>query len=742
MTDPSWDLPEDSDIKAPLSRRARRTRTILKTLAIILAVGLVSLTAVVFIGYRAIDQPDANKDFQTATSFVYYNNGKSELGTFEVQNRQPLTYEEIPENIKQAVVAAENRTFWTDRGVSIKGMFRAAWVIARGGNLQGGSTITQQYIKIMYLTRDQTLTRKFKELFLAYKINREMSKEEILTDYLNTIYFGRGAYGIQSASQAFFNVDAKKLTVPQAAVLATVLNNPAAFDPSGDAENVQALLSRYRYVLQSMSDTGAITAAQAAQYSRALPKFPKIKQSERFGGPKGFLLKMVQRELEAAGFNSQRINGGGLKIITTFDKDSQNAAIDAAEKYTEQSAKAAGEKKSGLHAAIASVEVGTGEVLALYGGPDYVENSRNWATTPRPTASTFKAYALAAGLKDGYSLLSRFNGNTFTPPGETKPIRNEFSNQYGRVNLIRATAESINTAFVDMVTSMKDGADKVIEMAEDSGLPKAPGFDATARNLPLGTPEASPLAQAGAFATFGNDGKHVENHVVREVRDADDKVLYKANPEEKRAMSGDIADDVTYALSSVVEEGTGRSVQTLNRPVAGKTGTKDRGDDITSAWFVAYTKQVSTAVMYVAGDEGTSDLDKYRRPGDSTFFGGTYPALTWEDYMETATDGMDVEEFDEPAYVNKEAAEPAEPTYTPEPRRTESATSEPTDTETETESARPTQTATDKPTTKPPSTPTTTKPAPSNTPSPRASNSGRRASVAPGGPEPPGGGSR
>ena len=255
----------------------------------------VSRTAVVFIGYRAIDQPDPNKDFQTATSFVYYNNGKSELGTFEVQNRQPLTYEEIPENIKQAVVAAENRTFWTDRGVSLKGMVRAAYVIARGGNLQGGSTITQQYIKIMYLTRDQTLTRKFKELFLAYKINREMSKEEILTDYLNTIYFGRGAYGIQSASQAFFDVDAKKLTVPQAAVLASVLNNPAAFDPSGDADNVQALLGRYRYVLQSMSETGAITPAQAAQYAARCRSSPRSSSTSATAGPRASCSRWSRR---------------------------------------------------------------------------------------------------------------------------------------------------------------------------------------------------------------------------------------------------------------------------------------------------------------------------------------------------------------------------------------------------------------------------------------------------------------
>ena len=716
MSDPTWELPEDEDTSSaatPVSGRRRWTLRILKTFAAVLVLGLVSLTALVVVGYQTTKQPNPNKDFQTATTTVFYNDGKSQLGTFEIQNRQPLTYEEIPEDIKQAVVSAENRTFWTDRGISVRGMFRAAWVIARGGDVQGGSTITQQYIKILYLNQSRTFTRKFKELFLAAKINQQLSKEEILTGYLNTIYFGRDAYGIQAASRAYFDVDAKELTVPQAAVLASVLNSPSNFDPREDDTNADRLLGRYRYVLQSMSETGAITGAQAATYGQKLPPFPKIKVNQRYGGPNGFLLKMVQKELTAAGLDSSKVNGGGLRITTTFDKQAQKAAVESAEKYTEQAAEAADEKASGLHAAIASVEVGTGEVLALYGGADYIESSRNWATTARPTASTFKAYALAAGLKDGYSLFSRFNGNTFTPPGETKPIRNEYSSQYGRVNLIRATALSINTAFVDLVTSMDDGAEKVTEMAQAAGAPKGPGWDASPRNLPLGTPEVSPLDQASAFATFANEGTTVANHVVREVRDADGRVIYEAKPAEKRAMSSDIAADVTYALSSVVEEGTGRSVRTLNRPVAGKTGTKDRGDDITSAWFVAYTKQISTAVMYVAGDSGSDDLDKYRRPGDSTFFGGTYPALTWADYMEAATDGMKVREFDPPAYVNRDqamAAEPA-PTYSrtsePAPEPTESDTPEPSASESESSTPEPSSTPRPTPTasqTRPPST--------------------------------------
>jgi membrane peptidoglycan carboxypeptidase len=682
----------------PVSRSRRWLKRIAIGTAAVLVLGLVGVAAVVLIGYQTVDVPKANAAFKTATTFVYYDDGKTELGSFAIQNRQPLTFKQMPETIKQAVVAAENRSFWTDKGVSIRGMARAAWVIARGGTLQGGSTITQQYIKILYLNSEQTLTRKFKELFLAYKINKQLSKEQILQGYLNTIYFGHGAYGIQAASKAYFNVDAKGLTVPQAAVLASVINNPTAFDPS-DEDNIPRLTDRYRYVLHSMAETGAITPLQESEYAARLPKFPEIKVNERYGGPKGFLLKMVERELTTAGFDPSQVSGGGLKIVTSFDKKSQDAAVDAAQKYTKQSAELSGQKASKLHAAIASVDVGSGEVIAIYGGPDFVKNSRNWATTARPTASTFKTYALAAGLKDGYSLMSRFSGNSFTPPGDSTPVRNEYSHQYGSaVTLLKATTDSINTAFVDLTTTMEDGPSKIIKMAEAAGAPKGAGWDENSR-LPLGTAEVGPLAQAGAYATFANDGTYVSNHVVREVRDAKNKIIYKANPTERRAASADIASDVTYALSNVVEQGTGRAVQTLDRPVAGKTGTKDRvnkdgSGDIVSAWFVAYTKQISTAVMYVAGDGGNDDLDKFRRPGDSTFFGGTYPALTWVEYMKVATEGQPIKQFDTPAYVNRDKVPAQAPTHTSQP----SATQPPTQTPTQTPTQSPTKKAKKKPT--------------------------------------------
>jgi len=363
MADPYWGPVEER----PQGTRARPEqepghkwlRRILIAIGALTMLGLISATAVVVIGYTTTTRPDANADFNTATSFVYYNDGKSELGNFAIQNRVPLTFDKMPETMKQAAVAAENRTFWTDKGISIRGMIRAAWTIARGVDVQGGSTITQQYIKILYLNSDRTFTRKFRELFLAYKINKEMSKEEILAGYLNTIYYGHGAYGVQAASQEYFNVNAKKLTVPQAAFLATVVNNPSMYDPSED-ENRSRILSRYRYVLHSMAEMGNITPVEEAAFTQKLPKFPKTPANQRYGGPKGFLMKMVERELGAAGFDSSQISGGGLKITTTFDEDAQQAAVKSAQKFTKQSARAAGRKASKLHAALASVDVNSG----------------------------------------------------------------------------------------------------------------------------------------------------------------------------------------------------------------------------------------------------------------------------------------------------------------------------------------------------------------------------------------------
>jgi membrane peptidoglycan carboxypeptidase len=659
---------------------------------------LAMILGVVGVGvvYTTTDMPDPNAEFQANTSFVTYRDG-SPMGNFAIQNRQSIPYERMPQSMKDAAIAAENRTFWTDRGISVTGMIRAALTIATGGEMQGGSTITQQYIKILYLNSERTFDRKFKELFLAVKMGRQMPKEEILEGYLNTIYFGRGAYGIEAASKAYFNISADQLNVPQAAFLAVVLNNPGAFDPS-DPDNMPRIMERYRYVIAGMGEMGTLTPAEVAEYSKELPELPEVPLNPRYSGPKGYLMKMVEQELAAKGFSESQISGGGLNIVTTFDPAAQEAAVRTAQKYTALAANNARPKADpdGLHVAISSVDNATGEVIALYGGADYVANNRNWATTPRQTASVFKPFALAAGLRDGFNLYDTFQGNTFTPRGDPVVSRNQGGAQYGRVNLIEATAKSVNTAFVDLTMRMKNGGEKIAQAAEDAGAPRGAGWDTKTSRIALGIAEVSALNMASAYSTFANDGRAVAPHVVREVFDSEGRSIYKADTAGRQAFDEGVARDVTYAMQNVVEEGTGSRVASLGRPVAGKTGTAGLDDDIISAWFVAYTKQISTSVMWVAGDNGTGGLDKYKRPGDSTFFGGTYPAMAWAEFMQVAVKGTPVEQFDGPAFVNGGRAQA--------PRPQSTVTSRPTTTAPRTTAPAPTPT-TEEPTPEP--TPTT-----------------------------------
>ncbi|MFT3888233.1 MAG: transglycosylase domain-containing protein [Arachnia sp.] len=696
---------------APQGSRAKRfwKRFGVTALVVFIVVGLSGMGGFFFL-YATTDLPDPNADFQTNTTFIYYNDGEERLGSLAVQNRQTISYDEMPQLIKDAVVAAENRTFWTDPGFSIGGIARGAFSIATGGELQGGSTITQQYIKILYLDSGQRLSRKVKELMLAIKMGRELPKEQILEGYLNTIYFGRGAYGIQAAARSFFLKDAKDLTLEESAALAAILNNPAAFNPSGGDAKREKLFGRYQYVLSGMLDMGAITQAEYDRAKVALPEFPEVPVNNRYGGWRGFLIKQVEDELEEKGFSEAEVQGGGLKVITTLDASMQAAAAKTAKEYPKKAAEAAAgdPDPKDLHVAIASVDTSNGGILALYGGPDYVKDSRNWARTARPAASTFKAFATIAGLRNGFSLDSIFNGDTFTPRGDTKTIRNEFSHQYGPVTLRKATADSINTAFVDMTQQIDNGAAEVAKAANDAGAPTHErGWELNNR-IALGMAEVSPLNMANAYATLANSGQRNETHIVDRVLDREGNVIYQAAAKDEQTIDKNVAANVTDALTSVVTEGTGTRASALGRPVAGKTGTNDFDGAITSAWFVGYTKQVSTAVMYVAGDSGNENLETYKRPQDGTFFGSTYPLMTWVDYMSAATKGMPVEEFDRPKEIEPERGRTAEPaptrTRTAEPSPTPTPTPTPTDTPT------PTQTPTETPTSTPtgtPSAPTT-----------------------------------
>lgn len=664
--------------KRPRTAKQKLKRVGLFGLLAALIFGLLGLGAFA-VAYNTIEIPDPNKAFQTQTSYIYYADGKTELGTFHEQNRQSIPYDEMPQDMKDAVVAAENRTFWTDNGIDPKGILRAAFSNARGGTTQGASTITQQYVKILYLSQEQTYTRKAKEAILSLKLQRTETKQEILEGYLNTIYFGRGAYGIQAAAGAYFGKPASQLTLRECAVLAAVLNNPSRYDPGNGKDAREALKPRYAAVLEAMAEEDYITAEEAEEAARRLPKFPKIQAEDSYAGQRGHALKLIKDELRALGFSDEEIDGGGLRVTTTLDKDVMEATEESVLEVRPE-----GFSDKQLHVGVASVEVGTGALRGFYGGQDFLQSQINWAVAGGMAGSTMKAVTLAAALQDGFSLKDTFQGNAPYDFGGGLEVRNSgqsssspTGHSYGSaISAVFAMEESVNTAFVDMTDSMEDGPRKVYETGLKMGLtpqePQAdyPGIPATTVDftpedalITLGKAQTSPINMANTFATIANGGERANVHVIDKVVDRNGTVLYDFKNRTKRAIPEDVAADVSYSLQQVVENGTGAAVQALGRPAAGKTGTATNDDnEVSSAWFAGYTPQLATAVMYVRG-KGREALDGWL----PSYFGADYPADTFTAVMGAALEGEEVLDFPEPAWVDGDAPEDGHAPLPPPP---------------------------------------------------------------------------
>jgi membrane peptidoglycan carboxypeptidase len=725
--------------KTTTKKRPRRTPK-QKALRVAKWVGIAGLVAVVLLTagflvlYRTVDIPDPNEDFEAQTSFVYYADGKTEAGSFATQNRESIPLDDMPQNLQDAVVAAENRSFWTDSGIDPKGIVRAAFSNASGNSTQGASTITQQYVKVLYLTQERSYTRKLKEAILSLKVQRSMSKSEILQDYLNTIYFGRGAYGVQAASRAYFDKDAKNLTLRESAVLASVLNNPLHFDPANGKDSRRALKERYAYVLDGMASAGNVTADQADKAARALPAFPKIKAESKNGGQRGHMMTLVRDELHRLGYDDEQIDAQGFRITTTFTPKAMKAAQEGV-----LEARPEGFKDKELHIGVASVEPGTGALRGFYGGQDYLQSQINWAATGGMVGSTIKPLTVATALENGYSLEDTFDGNSPYEFPDGLTVNNEGPGEgidYGSaVNLTFATQESINTAFVDMSSSIPDGPDKILETANKTGIPPAkpnkryPGIPNKSTDLEadalitLGKARISPINMANAYATIANGGERADVHVIDKIVDKDGKTLYRykqstdpafvADPgmdlttdSGEKATGEDIAADTSFALQQVVQDGTGANAQAIDRPAAGKTGTATNDDgDVSSSWFVGYTPQLATAVMYVRGD-GDNALNDWL----PSYFGADYPTETWAAVMSRDMDGVEVEQFPPAANVDGEAPETGHAPYVPPPSPTATKST-------------PKPTTSPSPTKSPSSEPTKTPPPSTNTPEPSPSNS-------------------
>ena len=546
-------------------------------------------------------------------------------------------------------------------------------------------------MKNAYLNQDQTFSRKFKEIFIAVKIGKQQDKDTILQNYLNTIFFGRGASGVEAAAQAYYGKKAIDLTIPESAVLAATIKQPGYYDPAVKS-HLPDTLARYNFVLDGMVKTKAITPADYAKYKDHLPKVTRLKHGNALAGQKGFLYERVSNALSGMGYSDAQITNGGLRVYTTWDKTLQEKAQRIVE-YDLRRKKMPRDTRVGL----VTMEPKNGEILAAYGGKDFIDRQVDdayYATAQ--VGSSFKPYVLAAALKDGISLKTKMNGSApqwFNTDGESVPPHtdgaSQFTNDEGNapnpyVDLVSATAESLNTVYVPL--GFKAGWKNVYQVAKDAGLPTQGLQDGHPGEggFFLGQSDVAPLYQASGYSTIANDGKYNTPHSIRRVVEPSGKSK-KPKIEHREAFSPDVAHDVQYAMQAVVTRGTGRNAAIPGRQVAGKTGTTNQNN---AAWFSGFTpKQLVTTVgmwrfrdktaKHAARSLNLEHVGVYARVN-----GGDLPAQIWHDYMTQAlslSKFREVTQFPPPAYVGNldESQTPPTPTSTPTPSNTPMPTCQP-----------------------------------------------------------------
>ena len=627
--------------KTKKSRGKALTKRTLGRIAIFLGgFGFVAASTLFVLAYFTVGIPNPNDFVNTQSTIIKYANG-AEIGRIGAQNRTIVPLAKIPWNLRYAVLAAENRNFYNEHAFSITGIGRAVIdnvvTLGRGG---GGSTITQQYAKTAFLTQERTITRKIKELVIAIKLENQLTKDQILENYLNTIYFGRGAYGVETASQQYFNRSASQLNLAQSAVIASVLRSPGYYDPQYSENNLKRLKARFAYVIEGMQKAGWIDEATAKNV-----KFPTIMPGASEGslsGPRGYLIEMVRAELVRRGFTDDQLMKGGLVVKTTFDQRAQTAAVDAVAKLTPKGA------PENLHIGLVSIRPGTGEIVALYGGRDYLVRQLNDATQSIALAgSTFKPFALAAGLEAGIPLTSMWNGDTpqiFDDYGKPYEVNNYGDEGWGQIDLLTATSHSVNTIYVPL--GIKVGPDKVVDAARRAGIPERVAMMPTP-SVVLGAASPHVIDVANAYATFAAQGVYTSPWFVVEVTGSNGGLLYQATPPSPiNVFSKEVMADLTYALQQVVKNGTATYGTTgLGRPAAGKTGTSEQN---ASAWFAGYTPQLSTAVAMFR-DNASQTLNGIG--GLTSVTGGTFPARIWTAYMKGALKDQPILGFPKPVNI-------------------------------------------------------------------------------------------
>ncbi|MGW6566961.1 transglycosylase domain-containing protein [Streptomyces sp. NPDC054975] len=691
------------------------------------------------VAYSQVTIPKEDEAAKAQNNVYYWSDGTQMAATGGEVNRQIIGIAKIPMAMQEAVMSAENKTFREDSGIDPMGIGRAVWNMAKGGQTQGGSTITQQYVKNSLLAdQSQTLSRKVKELFISIKVGAEMEKPDIMQGYLNTAYYGRGAYGIQAAARTYFGKDAEDLNPSECAFLASLLKGATYYDPAGSTEidpkatpaaNLQRATERWQWILDEMVKDGHLTSQERAKY----PTFPKVqppKKNAQLTGQIGYLVSTAKANFinNHPGMDEKQLAQGGYEIFTTFDKKKVKALEDSVKKVYDEHIDPKKRPKTDTHVQFggASVDPKTGAIVAIYGGTDATKHFTNNADqTGAQVGSTFKPFVLAAAMEYGvrdpkegeeqdastrtivdpnksrYSgknklRIKRYDGSIWEDENGKEWLQvNDDDADYGPISLREAMIRSANSPYVQL--GMDVGIDQVRETAVKAGLRNNSLVQADVPSFSLGISDPSAIRMAGAYATFANNGERNEPYSVKEVR-VKGQPIYKYKPQPKRAFSSAIASNVTDVLRDVVEhpKGTGRKAAIPGRDVAGKTGTTDGNN---SAWFVGYTPNLSTAIdMYRFDDDETKQGRKFESMfgtgAQPKIHGSSFPSQIWNDYMTDALKGMKVESFPEPEDLDAEpvfgggAVSPT-PTPTATPSQTPSATVTPSQTPSRTPSGSP-----------------------------------------------------
>ncbi|MEV0690873.1 transglycosylase domain-containing protein [Streptomyces sp. NPDC050388] len=710
--------------------RIRRLFTWKKILGTFFGLCLLGMGAFIVL-YMVIDIPEGNADAQEQSNVYKYSDGSIMARDGKV-NREVVELAQVPKPVQRAFVAAENKTFYKDAGVDLKGTARGVLNTLSGKGAQGGSTITQQYVKNYYLTQDQTVSRKLKELVISLKLDQEKSKDYILAGYMNTSYYGRGAYGVQAAAQAYYGVDSEELTVEQGAYLAALLQAPSQYDWAVASETGKKLVkNRWNYVLDNMVGQGWLDGSERSGMEFPVPEAPK--GSPGMAGQTGYLVEAansaLKKQLVAEGAVEDAkqadalVDLGGWTITLNIDKKKQ-AALEKAVKtqLTDKLDPKEREVDADVQAGAVSVDPKTGAVVAMYGGVDYLKHYTNNATrADYQPASTFKPVILAAAVEeqaetqDGEPITANtvYDGTSKRPVEENGrkvgfAPENQGDVDYDDVTVQTAMNKSVNSVFAQMGVDI--GMEKVMETAGELGMDVEKLEAVPAQTL--GSMGASPLDMAGVYATLDNHGKKTTPTILKSAEHLDRTVTVPEAVGEQ-VISREAADTVTSVLTGVVDDGTAR-VAVRDHPlrggqqVAGKTGTSDNNK---SAWFAGYTPDLVTAVGLFGEDDKPPhpQVEMYGAGGEDRVNGGGFPAQIWSAYtfgVMEKTSRFDLETSQGAAV--KPPPSPSSSTPTPSDTPTEEPTTEAPTTEPPTE-----EPTTEAPTTEPPTEePTTTTPTP------------------------------